>query len=650
MKKIRILAILLLPSSLIIAQEKVSGYSSDLDSVLTSSVSIEIPGLVAAVCIDDKIAWKGSACIPEASTGLGTDKLFGIASISKTFSSVLALKLIEEGKLSMDDYIGEYLYGCRFVDDSVTIEQLLNHTSGLSDPLQNPSYFQTVMDPANQKIWSPSDILKTFLTEPYFEPGNAWSYSNANTIILGLIIEKIEGSPYHEVLRKKILEPANLNNTYLFPDEEIDFTKVSHYWYDFDRDGTSDDITEPLSMATLHSTVWAGGGIVSDISDLARWGYQIFNSGIISRESIKMIMGSGVQNGEYSYGFIKRKIGKSETYGHTGGFTHSGELVYVPDLNVSIAVLTNASVIGNVQVMDVISGIIDDIYRVLKVGEDSGNNDEDIHKVVKEGDLKKVKQILSVKPELLNAEEKIGHTPLSLSAVYARWDIFRYLLDSGADVNIITRSNTTVLHAVCHHDRPDMAALLLKKGGDPCLKVEDTYGEYTPMLRAVQSGCENMVEFLFHNGASPDEATKEDWNALHLAAKCGHRHLFAMLKENGVDVDATDRAGNKPMDYDFNRPEQVFLDDIAIQEYTGNFTWKGAPEDFFVTFFLDNGKLILDDYCLNELYPIGEDVFYCSQDPWKIKFYRNSTGEIINVELFFLRQNVLLNRVTPYQK
>ena len=116
----------------------------------------------------------------------------------------------------MDDYIGDYIDFYRYVNDSITIDQLLNHTSGLFDPLQNPSYLQTVMDPANHKIWSPSDILETFLTEPYFEPGNGWSYSNANAIILGLIIEKIEGSPFHEVLRQKILEPMNLNNTYCF--------------------------------------------------------------------------------------------------------------------------------------------------------------------------------------------------------------------------------------------------------------------------------------------------------------------------------------------------------------------------------------------------------------------------------------------------
>lgn len=313
--------------------------------------------------------------------------------------------------------------------------------------------------------------------------------------------------------------------------------------------------------------------------------------------------------------------------------------------DISIAVLTNVSVIENLRVMDIITGIVEDIYSKLARGQDRGNSIEEIHMAVREGNLEKVKEVLTVRPELLNAREKIGHTPLNLSAVYAKWDIFRYLLDAGADVNIITLSNTTVMHAVCQHDRPDMAALLIKKEGDPCLKVKDIYGGYTPMLRAVQSGCRNMVEFLLRNGAIPGEVTSEGWNALHLAAKCGHRHLYTILKENGVDVDATDDAGNKPMDYDFERPEQVIPDNIDINEYTGNFTWEGAPQGFYLTFFLENGILFLDDYSINELYPIGQDLFYCTKNPWQIKFTRDDKNVISRVELIFLRRIVTLIKI-----
>ena len=117
-----------------------------------------------------------------------------------------------------------------------------------------------------------------------------------------------------------------------------------------------------------------------------------------------------------------------------------------------------------------------------------------------------------------------------------------------------------------------------------------------------------------------------------------------MLKENGVDVDAIDKAGNKPLDYDFERPEPVSIDDIDIQEYTCNFTWEGAPEGFFVTFYLDNGKLILDDYSINELYLIGKDIFYCTKNPWKVRFLRGKKNEIDSVEFTFLRRSVTLKK------
>jgi len=269
-------------------------------------------------------------------------------------------------------------------------------------------------------------------------------------------------------------------------------------------------------------------------------------------------------------------------------------------------------------------------------------NNLGIHEAVRRGDMEKVRHILELKPALLNSGDKIGHTPLSISAIYARWDIFMYLMQLGADLNSITQTNTTVLHAVCQHDRPDMVAVVLEKGGRNLLRIRDVYGEYSPMLRAVQSGCKNTVEFLMNNGASEDEMTTEGWNALHLAAKCGHRHLYDMLKENGVSESAIDNKGKKPMDYDFKRPEPVCIGSESLKQYTGRYTWEGAPEGFYITVFIDDSVLILDDYSLNELYPINKDTFYCTQNPWEVLFIRDSSGDISGVNLTFLRRKVSL--------
>lgn len=270
---------------------------------------------------------------------------------------------------------------------------------------------------------------------------------------------------------------------------------------------------------------------------------------------------------------------------------------------------------------------------------------DEIHDAVRVGDLNRIKQILAADPNLLNTPDIIGHTPLSLSATYARWDIFQYLLEAGADVQIRTKSNTTVAHSVCQHNRPDMLERLLISGGSACLKVRDVYGEYTPMLRAVQRGCKDVIAYLLENGSNPDESTREGWNALHLAAKCGHRHLYGLLIEKGVSMDKKDNNGKIPMEYDFRRPDPIPFDQKLYKDYIGHYTWEGAPEGLGIRIFLDGETLMLDDYGLDELYPIGEDLFYCSQNPWTLQFFRNNRGEVDRVELTFLRRSVIVNKV-----
>jgi len=270
----------------------------------------------------------------------------------------------------------------------------------------------------------------------------------------------------------------------------------------------------------------------------------------------------------------------------------------------------------------------------------------DIHKAVRDGNLENVKSILSSHQNLLNAKDSlVGHTPLTLSAAYSKWDIFQYLIKLGADVNIITRASTTSMHCVCQHDRPDMLELLFSKGGAPCLKVKDIFGEYTPMLRAVQRGNKEAVLFLFEKGASPKETTKEGWNALHLAAKCGHRHLYEMLKQKGVPMSAKDQYGKTPMEYDWVRPEPIPMDPSLYDEYVGFYSWKEAPDRAGVNIFISDGCLMLDDNSLNKIYPIGKDTFYCDHDPWKVSFYRSDMGVVDQIELQFLRRSVVLEKV-----
>ena len=269
----------------------------------------------------------------------------------------------------------------------------------------------------------------------------------------------------------------------------------------------------------------------------------------------------------------------------------------------------------------------------------------DIHKAVKNSDVIKVKTILSSDKSQLNARDFVGYTPLHLAAIYARWDIFHFLIEQGAEVNAVSLPNSTPLHCACQHDSPDMVEHLLLKGAIPSLKIKDRYGEYTPMLRAVQRGCKKVIVLLFKYGADPGETTKEGWNALHLAAKCGHRDLYDVLIKNGVSENSRDSFGKTPMEYDFQRPKAIQIDTPIFQDYVGNYTWKDAPEGLGVCVFMKDGNLMLDDYSLNMLYPIDKDTFYCCRDPWKIRFLRKDNCKVDKIELTFLRRTVVLDKI-----
>jgi hypothetical protein len=117
-----------------------------------------------------------------------------------------------------------------------------------------------------------------------------------------------------------------------------------------------------------------------------------------------------------------------------------------------------------------------------------------------------------------------------------------------------------------------------------------------------------------------------------------------LLIEQGVSLDAIDELGNTPLVYDHRRPDPIPMDVDLYAEYAGSYCWEGEPDGACVGIFVQGDELMLDDNSLNAIYPIGEDLFYCSHDPWDVRFLRNEAGEVDRVELTFLRRSVLLDR------
>lgn len=219
-----------------------------------------------------------------------------IASVSKLFAAVLVGMFAEEGKLSFEDPIADYLdpellAGLHVVDGrdyihEVKIRHLLNHTSGLHDFVEDKSKTTTSMrdlifdEP--DRMWTPENTLqwaKESLTS-HFPPGKKFHYSDTGYHLLGLMIEKISGRPYHEVLHTYIFEPCGMEHSsfanYSEPKVKSDFPTAGFF-------GRNQDVSKQKCMSLLY----AGGAIISTTNDQLKFMKALVNGELLSKETME---------------------------------------------------------------------------------------------------------------------------------------------------------------------------------------------------------------------------------------------------------------------------------------------------------------------------------------------------------------------------
>ncbi|WP_426363596.1 serine hydrolase domain-containing protein [Streptomyces sp. E-08] len=190
-----------------------------------------------------------------------------IGSNTKTFTAVVALQLVGEGRISLDAPVDRYLPGLvrgKGIDGRrITVRQLLQHTSGL------PEYGNHISDDAiRDRYYDPRDLVDIALKYPaVFAPGTRWSYSNTNYVVAGLIIQKVTGRPLAEEIDRRVVEPLALRHTY-FPAPGDRTVREPHpKGYRVTAAG------EPLREYTEidPSAAWAAGQMISTNSDLNRF-------------------------------------------------------------------------------------------------------------------------------------------------------------------------------------------------------------------------------------------------------------------------------------------------------------------------------------------------------------------------------------------
>jgi CubicO group peptidase (beta-lactamase class C family) len=258
------------------------------------------------------------------------DVKFRIGSMTKQFTAALVLLAQEEGKLSVDDPIRKYLPDSPAAWDKITIADLLHHTSGISNFIFDKRYFEWRMVSR-----TPAEEVAIFKDKPLnFSPGTQWEYSNSNYTLLGMILEKVTGRRYGDLLRERILAPLGMKDSGL-DDDDLILPKRSEGY----QPGPKGLVpVRSLSM----SVGWATGSMYSTTADLLRWEHGLFGGKVLSASSLKVMTTPG--KGNYGCGvFVSRRddIEVVEHGGSIDGF--NSYMIYVPADNIAIIVLSNVS-------------------------------------------------------------------------------------------------------------------------------------------------------------------------------------------------------------------------------------------------------------------------------------------------------------------
>ncbi|KKD36900.1 D-Ala-D-Ala carboxypeptidase [Limnoraphis robusta CS-951] len=327
--------------------------AEELDLIFAETTD-DIPGAFMAI-ISPRGTWLGTSGFSqlETQTPLTVEDRFEIGSITKIFVATTVLQLVEEGMLTLEDTLDEWLPSQVLENvpnaEQITIRQLLNHTSGIVD-YTLPLFFQAQRNPGIfLQEWQPEELL-TFISnqEPYFSPGESWEYSNTNVILLGLIVETATQSNIAAEIRSRVLEPLALNNTFFAEEEDIPGGYVDAYW-DFDQDGTFNNI----SQANL-SWAWAAGAMVSNPTDMARFIAGLLTGDLLEPESLAEMLTVVKPIDSNNYDAYGLGIGVLESpirqwYGHRGlTLAHRSNLFYSPTDNVIYIELINSRDLDNI--------------------------------------------------------------------------------------------------------------------------------------------------------------------------------------------------------------------------------------------------------------------------------------------------------------
>ncbi len=272
------------------------------------------------------------------------ETVYRIGSVTKQFTSAAIMKLMEQGKLSLDDTLQKFLPNFPTQGNHVTVRHLLTHTSGIKSYTSLGPKWARVM----RLDLPPDSMVALFANEPFdFKPGDKWLYDNSGYFLLGMIIEKLSGKTYGQYLKDELFTPLGLKSTIYCDQAPLIKHRAQGY---APQPGGGFINAEPLSM----TQPYAAGSLCSTVNDLAAWTLALSSGKVVSPASYKLMTTPGTLNDgkplTYGFGLGIGTLGGHRQVSHNGGINgFISELHHYPDDSLVTVVLTNTGALTAVQ-------------------------------------------------------------------------------------------------------------------------------------------------------------------------------------------------------------------------------------------------------------------------------------------------------------
>jgi len=312
--------------------------SAEFDKLLSEQFKSGETGCAALVASKGQIIYKkafGMANL-ELNVPMQPEMVFRIGSITKQFTAVAILQLMEQGKLSLQDDITKFIPDYPTQGYKITIEHLLTHTSGIKSYTNVPEFAGY-----SRIDKTPEEVIKIFRNQPMeFAPGTKWNYNNSGYFILGYIIEKASGKSYPDYIEENFFKPLGMTGSLFGSDTKIVKNRASGY----QPGGDGVQNADIMSMTLPYSA----GSIQSTVEDLFKWNQAVHSYKLVKKESLqkafteyKLSDGKGTA---YGYGWMLKQLQGSPTIEHGGGINgYLTNAIYLPVEDVFVAVFSNSN-------------------------------------------------------------------------------------------------------------------------------------------------------------------------------------------------------------------------------------------------------------------------------------------------------------------